>query len=143
MYDVYLGGVSSPEWTEQFKSQIDNDISVFNPYIDDYENLNEFQTANQVAKELIFMERSDIIVFYFNEEHKGISALLELGDCVGKGKMVIVCLLGDVDGKDKIKRYCDFRGVIICETLEDLVLTVEEYIAEVELCSYEDEDELA
>lgn len=141
MYDVYLGGVSSPDWIETFKSQIDKDISVFSPYIEDYENLNEFQLSNQIAKELIFMERSDIIVFYFNEGHKGISSLLELGDCVGRGKMVIVCLDGVNGSKKQIKKYCDFRGVIVADTIEDLVLTVEEYIAEVELCSYEDDEE--
>ena len=60
--------------------------------------------------------------------------MLELGDSVAMDKQVVVCLDGDVQGKDKIKRYCEYKGVFVVTSLEDLITTVEEYIAQIDLC---------
>ncbi len=140
MYDVYLGGVVDDFWMREFREQISNDISVFDPQVDGYEDLSEGELANQVAKEMIHMEdECNIIVFYLNDHYEGVASLLEIGDCVGRGKPVIVCLNQDVWGWEKIRRYCGFRGVIVVETIEDLVRSVEEYLGQIELSVYEEE----
>ena len=136
MYDVYLGGALDSTYLSEFKKQISADISVFDPTVDNYEHLNDVEKANQVAKELIYMEEeAKLVIFYFNSKWQGVSSLIELGDCAGRGKSVIVCIDGEVEGGERIRRYCEFRGIIITDSLEDLITTVEEYMAQVELCS--------
>ncbi|MHA2279817.1 MAG: nucleoside 2-deoxyribosyltransferase domain-containing protein [Promethearchaeota archaeon] len=139
MYDVYLGGVTSPDWRKEFTSQVSSDISVFDPYIQKFGDYNAQDKAEQIAREFYFMDQSHVLVFYFNEK-SGKSARLQLGDAVGRGKQVIVCLDGKVPGKTFIKRYCEYRGILLVESLEDLVTTVEECSAELELCKFDDDD---
>ena len=37
MYDVYLGGTNMPEWREQFKNHISPDVSVFDPFVRNFD----------------------------------------------------------------------------------------------------------
>lgn len=141
MYDVYLGGVTTPKWRKEFKDQVSSDISVFDPYIETYSNYDKHDKAEQIAREFYFMSECKVIVFYLDSKTAK-SARLQLGDAVGNDKQVIVCLDGKVPGKTFIKRYCEFRGIILVESMEDLVSTVEECAAELELCQFEfDEDD--
>lgn len=140
-YDVYLGGVTTSEWRSEFKSQISSDISVFDPYVTDTSKWNGEDKGEQIAREFYFMDQSSIVIFYFNEKTSK-SGRLQLGDAVGHEKQVVVCIDGKVPGKTFIERYCEYRGVLLVESIEDLVATVEEYSAELELCQAEfDEDE--
>ncbi len=134
MYDVYLGGVTTPEWREDFKSQISSDIEVFDPYLIKFEDLDITDKAEQSAREFYFMEQCNILVFYLDTQSPAKSVRLQIGDAVGRGKQVIVCLDGEVQGKTYIKQYCEYRGVILSESLSELIRTVEEYTAELELC---------
>ena len=139
MYDVYLGGVTSPDWRKEFASQVSSDISVFDPYVQKFGDYDANGKAEQIAREFYFMDQSNVLVFYFNGK-SGKSARLQLGDAVGRGKQAIVCLDGKVKGKTYIKRYCEYRGILIVESMEDLVATVEECAAELELCQFDDDD---
>ena len=130
MYDVYLGGSTSPEWRNSFKSQISSDISVFDPYV---ENLKSDDKPEQIAREFYFMEDSDTIVFYFDSSPSK-SVRIQLGEMVGRKKQIIVCLIGAVPGKTFLQRYCEYRGVMLVESLEDLISAVEECAAELEIC---------
>ncbi len=138
-YDIYLGGVTTPEWRKEFKTQVSSDISVFDPYIETYAKYNKNDKAEQIAREFYFMSECDVIVFYLNSKAAK-SARLQLGDAVGNDKQVIVCLDGKVPGKTFIKRYCEFRGIILVESMEDLVSTAEECAAELELCQFDKDD---
>lgn len=137
MYDIYLGGTTLSQWREQFKNNISADISIFDPYV---KKLSKQDKSEQVAREFYFMDQCEIIVFYINSDEVSKSARLQLGDAVGLGKTVIVCLDGNVEGKEYIQYYCEYRGVICTSGIEDLITTVESYIAEIELCNFEDED---
>ncbi len=140
MYDVYLGGVTTPEWRKEFKSQVSSDISVFDPYVETFAKYDKNDKAEQIAREFYFMGECDVVVFYLDSKTAK-SARLQLGDAVGNDKQVIVCLDGKVPGKTFIKRYCEFRGILLVESMENLVSTVEECAAELELCQFEfDED---
>lgn len=140
MYDVYLGGVTSPEWRREFKSQVSSDINVFDPYVENFSKLKASDKSEQIAREFYFMDQSNLIVFYLNSRSSK-SARMQIGDAVGNDKQVVVCLDGAVKGKTFIRRYCDYRGVVITESLEELVSTVEEYAAELELCQFEDDED--
>ncbi len=134
MCDVYLGGISDDVWRRTFKNEVSQDISIFDPMVDGYEEYDENKKADHSARELFHIERSDIIVFYLNEQWNGASTLLELGDSAAMDKQVVVCLDGEVQGKDKIRRYCEYKGVFVVTSLEDLITAVEEYIAQIDLC---------
>lgn len=139
-YDIYLGGVATPEWRGKFKAQVSSDISVFDPYVEMFAEYDKNDKAEQIAREFHFMGECDVIVFYLDSQTAK-SARLQLGDAVGNNKQVIVCLEGAVPGKTFIKRYCEFRGIILVESMEDLISTVEECAAELELCQFEFNDE--
>lgn len=136
-YDVYLGGVTTSEWREKFKSQISSDISVFDPYLEGFDTFTKGDKAEQIARELYFIEQCDIVVFYLDTTQSK-SVRLQIGDAVGHDKQVIVCLDKGVEGAPYIEHYCEYRGVILINTMEELVRTVEEYAAEVELCQFEE-----
>lgn len=140
MYDVYLGGVTTPEWRKKFKAQISSDVSVFDPYVESFSKYNKHDKAEQIAREFCFMSECRTIIFYFNSKAAK-SARLQLGDAIGNDRQVIVCMDGKVPGKTFIRRYCEFRGIILVESMEDLVSTVEECAAELELCQFSELDE--
>jgi len=143
MYDVYLGGVTTPEWRQEFVSQLSDDISVFDPYLKDFDTFSKEDKLEQIAREFFFMEQCDLIVFYFNSSQPSKSVRLQLGDTVGRDKReVIVCLDGDdIEGAQYVEQYCDYRGVIIVRNIEELVSAVEEYSAEIELCELNQQDD--
>ena len=53
MCDVYLGGISDDVWRRTFKEEVSQDISMFDPMVENYENYDEFEKANQTARELL------------------------------------------------------------------------------------------
>lgn len=133
MHDIYLGGVNSPEWRKIFKSKISQDITIFDPYIEKLSTTEKDKTE-QIAREFYFLDYCSVVVFYFNSQSTK-SARVQLGDAVGKGRQVIVCLDGKVSGKKFLKQYCDYRGVMLAESLDDLILDVEELINQLALCN--------
>lgn len=134
MYDVYLGGYTDTGWRNSFCDSLSEDISVFDPIVEGYEDFDITQKANQVAQELEMIETSSVVVFYLHENWKSYFSMLELGDAVGRGKQVIVCIDTPIDSEEKIRRYCEYRGMIIVSSLDELVTTVEECIGQMELC---------
>ncbi len=139
MYDVYLGGISEKTWREEFKKQISDDITIYDPFEDDYRRFSERQKSECVGEELtVLEEQCSIAVFYFYES-VSCTSLIELGDATGRGKQVFVCTEGEMSGLSSIQRYCDFRGILYMNSLEDLITTIEEYMAQVELCAVEEE----
>lgn len=135
MFDVYLGGVAAKKWREKFKSEISDDISIFDPLVENYEQYDKKEIANQAARELIYIyDKCKIIVFYLDPMWQGTTTLLEIGNAIGRGKQVVVCLDGNVNGKEKIYCHCDYHGVLVVDTIEELISAVEECAAQVELC---------
>lgn len=143
MYNVHLGGLSQPKWIEIAQNELRAHCNVYSPYLNNYSELTDIEKADTVAKELTAMEQSDIIVFYFNEEHVGTSAFLELGDCTGRDKIVIVCLDGNVKSKDKIQRYCEFRGIVVTTTIANLIIAIKDYCQQMTICSVGEKHDLA
>ena len=140
MWDVYLGGLAENDWRENFKSKIGTDVGIFDPMVDGFDRYDDSERANQTAREFTHMQdQCALVVFYFKKNWLGINSLLQLGDSVGRGKQVFVCIDGS-NGKpetldeEKIRNYCDYTGAPVLTSLNDLVMTVEEYLAELEMC---------
>lgn len=137
-YDVYLGGMSQSKWRTKVKEALPRDIKIFDPLAETLDNTNMAEVYDQSAKQLYNLENGNIVVvFYLNEEWNGSTTLLEIGDSVGRGKQVIVCLDGDVKYADKIRCYCDFRGALVVNSLDELISVVESCLSEVRLCCFE------
>ena len=66
-YDVYLGGVMTKVWRELFKAQLSDDISVFDPMVNNFSELDNQAKFNQSAREFFIAEHCDIIVFYLDD----------------------------------------------------------------------------
>lgn len=136
LYDVYLDGSFNPAWRNQFCDNLSDDIKICDLFEESYDQLDAVGKANLIAKELQFIEQSQVVVFYLHPEWKSHFTMLKLGDAVGRGKQVIVCIEGAIESEEKIRRYCEYRGVVIVETLDDLITVTEEYIGQIELCQY-------
>lgn len=130
MWDVYLGGISDPVWRKNFKDSISKDVKIYDPYIENYKKLKPPERQNQSAKELSAQNNCAIIVFYLKKGWRGTSTLLELGMATGCGKQVIMCIDGNIKGKKQIISFCNYHGILVCNSINDLVLMVEEFIME-------------
>lgn len=134
MWDIYLGGMcNDSKWKSDLKNKISKDIKIYDPQLDDYKKLNPEQKTNQMAKEVQVQQNCAIVIFYMNSGWKGTSTLLELGTAVGSGKQVIVCMDGKVKGSKQIEKYCEYHGINVCNSIDDLVLTIEEFIGELSI----------
>lgn len=134
-YDVYLGGVTGTDWRRKVKRSLPKDTLFFDPMVKNFEKLDETGLNNQLAREFSNLENDNrVVVFYLNSEWKGTSSLLELGDVVGRGKQVVVCLEGRVRGKKDILRYCEFRGVLVVYTLKEMIEAVKGMLTELTIC---------
>lgn len=131
MYDIYLAGSINSEWRNFFKGSISDGVKIFDPSVANFSELLPEQKDDCAAKEFTIMEeQSCIVVFYFDKNWNGHTSLLELGNIVGKGKQVFICIEDGVVAKDKILNFCDFHGVYSTSSLEDLIATVGQYFYE-------------
>ncbi len=124
MYDVYVAGIPEKTWREKFKEELSDDISVFDP----------------LAQESIRydMKNAKLIVFYFNHYWNGDGTLLYLGDVIKASKPVIICTDGNIRSSKQMDRYSEQKNVTIVNSIEELVSTAEEYIAQMELCKVDE-----
>lgn len=134
MSDIYLAGYADTVWREEFKEKIANDIDVFDPFDENYDNLETHGKAELVAKELENMEKSSIIIFYICKEWVSLYGALQLGFATGLNKQIIVYLEEDAKSEEKIRRFCEYRGIVTVDTMDDLVENAEECVGQIELC---------
>ena len=143
LMDVYLAGYADTKWREEFKNTIARDIEISDPFDSKYNEFTSSEKANQIAKELENIENCQVVVFYFCPEWDSCYSILQLGDAVGRGKQVTVCLIPGSGTEEKIRRYCEYRGVLIVSNLEDLVVNTEEYLAQLDILEVANEKKLA
>lgn len=141
MFDVFLGGTAEGQWRDEFKSGVSSDISIFDPK--DCDTLDEL-VADTTARELYHLEECNTLAFNLlkNEPWKVVELLptmIMMTDSIGRGLQVIVCY----DDQDKdfsyLKLYFEFNGVHTVNSLEDLITSIEENVAQLEMCGI-DED---
>lgn len=123
---------SATDWQkelEKFLTSIasdENKITVYNPRRDDWDSswtqsIDNDQFYNQVSWELDHIEKSDIVVVYFEEDSKSPITLLELGKTleIGSIKVVVYCP-EKFYRKGNVDIACYRKNVPVFETIDDL-----------------------
>lgn len=143
MFDVFLGGTAQDDWRREFKSAISSDITIFDPADFDCDKSNE-SIANLTARELYHLEECETIVFYLLRDTPWtvielVPIMAMMTESVGRGLQVIVCRDEKDEDLSYLKLYFEFHGIHAVDSLEELITSVEENVAQVELCGV-DED---
>jgi nucleoside 2-deoxyribosyltransferase len=100
------------------------------------------QFHRQVTWELDHIEKSDIVVFYFDPKTQSPITLLELGSCIGHGKNIIVCCPDGYFRKGNVVIACRRIGVEPVNSYDELVEKIKERIADINNPSGVDTDTL-
>ena len=98
---VFLAGSiengSAKSWQVVIENELsDYDITIFNPRRNDWDSnweqsIHNKEFKEQVEWELDHLDKSDIIIMYFDENTKSPISLLELGLYASSGKMILYC----------------------------------------------------
>lgn len=116
---------------------LDKDINlnynIFNPRRDDWDSSwkQEFsnpQFSQQVNWELNALDKSDIIVFYFDPNTKSPITLLELGLYIDKGKRLVVCCPDGYWRKGNVDIVCNKYNIEQVDNIDELIYTLKQNI---------------
>jgi hypothetical protein len=98
---IFLAGSIEMGLAEDWQTKIENelsghDITIYNPRRDSWDSswvqsIHNEQFREQVEWELDHLDKSDVIVMYFDENTKSPISLLELGLYASSGKMIVYC----------------------------------------------------
>lgn len=126
---VFLAGSiemgTAHRWQDDFIKEFQNEsITFFNPYRNDFDASQEQKASNpyfrqQVEWELEHLEKSNIIVLYFDPKTKSPISLLEMG-LFHKKKMIVCCPQG-FWRKGNVDIVCERYGIELIESLPELV----------------------
>jgi nucleoside 2-deoxyribosyltransferase len=75
----------------------------------------------QVTWELYHIQKSDIVVFYFDPETQSPITLMELGYCIGSYKDVVVCCPDGYFRKGNVVITCGLNNVSVLNTYEEFL----------------------
>jgi hypothetical protein len=129
---VFLGGSIEMGKAENWQERVENaleytekEFRLFNPRRDDWDNSWEQtfenpQFSQQVNWELNALEKSDIVIMYFDPNTKSPISLLELGLFAKSGKLLVCC----ADGfwrKGNVDIVCEKYDVPLFDNLETLI----------------------
>ena len=117
------------DWQKRFENEF-KDVKgiILNPRRDEWDSSWEQSIDNphfksQVQWELYSLERSTLVVMYFDPNTKSQISLLELGLHLKSDKVIVCCPKGYIK-KGNVDVTCDFYRVPVYETFEELVETV-------------------
>lgn len=85
------------DWQSKIEKELDGlDVTIYNPRRDSWDSswvqsIHNEQFREQVEWELDHLDKSDLIVMYFDENTKSPISLLELGLYASSGKMIVYC----------------------------------------------------
>lgn len=130
---VFLAGSiemgKAENWQEKVSKHFESHgWNVFNPRRDDWDsswkqNFENPQFNQQVLWELDALEKSDLIIMYFDPSTKSPISLLEMGIHIRSGKLHVVC----PDGfwrKGNVEIVCQYYNIPLYENIEDLLLEI-------------------
>lgn len=127
-------GKATPWQDKLVKEFKDNDnIIFFNPRRADWDSSwvqdptpgTQFHT--QVSWELDYIEKADLVVFYFDPKTQSPITLLELGHCLGSNKTVVVCCPDGYFRKGNVVITCNKQGLSVLNTYEYLVVAIRDF----------------
>lgn len=134
-YDIYLGGISDKMWRETFKQQLPSNYSVLDPFVDNFFELKQEKQIEEIAKDFLMMDQAQVLVFYFNGSEKGQATRLKLGDAVGRGKQILVCVESGTPGENFLHTYFNYRGIPVYCSLNELVKETVEILEQIQALS--------
>ena len=122
-------------WQERLVKEFSNsDIVFYNPRRPDWDSSWKqdptpgTQFYEQVTWELNHIEKSDLVVFYFDPKTQSPITLLELGYVLGRrDKDLIVCCPDGYFRKGNVVITCAREGVDVLNSFEELVIAMKEY----------------
>ena len=122
------------EWQKIVGKELGDCCTVLDPRRDDWDSswiqsIDNEKFVEQVNWELDGIEDSDIILVYFDPNTKSPITLLELGYCVSIAEVVIVCCPKGYWRKGNVDIFCNRQGVLVVESLEELVSKAKECIS--------------
>lgn len=85
------------DWQSMIEKELDgHNVTIYNPRRDSWDSswvqsIHNEEFREQVEWELDHLDKSDVIVMYFDENTKSPISLLELGLYASSGKMIIYC----------------------------------------------------
>jgi hypothetical protein len=98
---IFLAGSIEMGLAEDWQSMIekeldDHNVTIYNPRRDSWDSswaqsIHNEEFREQVEWELDHLDKSDVIVMYFDENTKSPISLLELGLYASSGKMIVYC----------------------------------------------------
>lgn len=98
---IFLAGSIDMGLAEDWQSMIekeldDHNVTIYNPRRDSWDSswvqsIHNEEFREQVEWELDHLDKSDLIVMYFDENTKSPISLLELGLYASSGKMIVYC----------------------------------------------------
>lgn len=121
-------------WQQNLANRLfDYDVVIYNPRKENWDNTvkNHYADKNlreQVNWELINIENSKIIVFYFDPNQLSPISLLEFGLAVGSGKRVVVCCPDGYWRQANIIITCEMYDIPFVFTFEDLVIHLKDML---------------
>jgi hypothetical protein len=98
---IFLAGSIEMGLAEDWQSMIekeldDHNVTIYNPRRDSWDSswvqsIHNEEFREQVEWEMDHLDKSDVIVMYFDENTKSPISLLELGLYASSGKMIVYC----------------------------------------------------
>jgi hypothetical protein len=136
-HSIFLAGSieegKAKDWQKKLENELkDEEGIILNPRRDDWDSswiqsINNKEFKNQVKWELFGLDHAKLIVMYFEPGTKSPISLLELG-LHAKSEKIIVCCPDGYIKKGNVDVTCEYYGVPVIETFEELIKNIKEIV---------------
>jgi len=136
---VFLAGSiemgKAEKWQDRLARELaDKSMVLYNPRRDDWDSswvqdpTSGTKFHEQVSWELEHINKSDLVVFYFDPATQSPITLLELGYVIGSGKRAIVCCPDGYFRKGNVVISSELRNIPVLNSFEELLAQLQDYI---------------
>lgn len=136
---VFLAGSiemgKAEKWQDRLARELaDKSVVLYNPRRDDWDSswiqdpTPGTQFHEQVSWELEHINKSDLVVFYFDPATQSPITLLELGLVIGSGKRAIVCCPDGYFRKGNVVISSELKNIPVLNSFEELLAQLQDYI---------------
>ena len=126
---IFLAGSiemgNAENWQEELTKYFERDFNIFNPRRDNWDSswiqsIDNPQFYEQVNWELNGLDKSDLIIMYFDPNTKSPISLLELGLYATSKKLHVICPEG-FWRKDNVDIVCKKYDIPLYETINEFI----------------------
>ena len=126
---IFLAGSiemgNAENWQEELTKYFEKDFNIFNPRRDDWDSswiqsIDNPQFYEQVNWELNGLDKSDLIIMYFDPNTKSPISLLELGLYATSKKLHVICPEG-FWRKGNVDIICKKYNIPLYETINEFI----------------------